>query len=189
MRLFIAINIPERSKQFLNKKVKLIKEEIKQDLKWVKPANWHLTLKFLGDVADKRVNLIKNILTKTLGTSTQFNIQFRGIGAFPVLDYPRVIFINITKGSKKLTEIHNKLETNLTNKGFSPENNEYTPHLTIIRSRKKTNLKQIARKLQKFEKKKYFINVHMKAEKISLIKSKLLPTGPKYEEITGVCLK
>lgn len=189
MRLFIALNIAERPKQLLNNKFKLIKEEIKQDLKWVKPSNWHLTLKFLGDTAEKDVDLIKSSLLNIEESFNQFPILFRGIGAFPNPGYPRVLFFNIVKGNKKITVIHKKLESELTDLGFSAEKNNYHPHLTIARSRKKNNLKQVAKTLKKFKTKKYFVNIHMHVKKISLMESHLLPSGPEYREITGIYLQ
>jgi 2'-5' RNA ligase len=52
MRLFIAVDINNRSKKFIKKKLKILKSELNADFKWVKKENWHLTLKFIGEASE-----------------------------------------------------------------------------------------------------------------------------------------
>ncbi|MFW5720905.1 MAG: 2'-5' RNA ligase family protein [Bacteroidota bacterium] len=72
MRLFIAIDVPERSKNLIEKKVNLIKKEIDQDVKWVTKHNWHITLKFLGDVDKNKVSAIEKTLVSVKNNFKNF---------------------------------------------------------------------------------------------------------------------
>ncbi|MFW6281595.1 MAG: RNA 2',3'-cyclic phosphodiesterase [bacterium] len=188
MRTFIAINIPERSKDLIENKINLIKQEVKQDIKWVKKENWHITLKFLGEIRKNKVNNIKQRLSLLKFNNYKFPIKFQGINAFPDLNHPKVLFVKINQGYNCLTEIYQKIESQMEKEGFSPEDRKYTPHLTIARSRKNTDLKKLSNVYNKFTD-KYFINVFMKAVKISLMKSELYPEGPKYKKIFDISLK
>ena len=187
MRLFIAVNLTERCRELLQNKVDEIKREVKEDVKWVKPQNWHLTLKFLGDVNKSKLSKIKEVIKNTGKGYSKFPVKFRGIGAFPELDYPRVFFIKIAKGEDSLISINQNLEKKLEPLGFEPENREYIPHLTVARSKDETNLKKFSRSLNKFNE-KYFINVYMEVSVISLMESKLFPEGPVYEKISQISL-
>ena len=189
MRLFISINIPEHYRNLINNKISVIKNEINQELKWVKEENWHLTLKFLGEVEDKtKISRVKDILSELKDDYNSFPIRFQNISAFPDINHPKVIYVGINQDQNKLIKIHNSLDTSLSKVGFESENKKYTPHLTFARSKSQTNLKQISNSLKKYIN-KYFINIYMKCDEISLMESKLLPEGPVYEKVFGISLK
>jgi len=83
MRLFIAADINNRSKKLIEKKFKLLKSELNNDLKWVKKENWHLTLKFIGEASEiDKENLIKVLKNIEFDSKGQY-INFDKIGAFP----------------------------------------------------------------------------------------------------------
>lgn len=189
MRTFIAINIPEGSKNLIQNKVELIKKKVNQDIKWVKKDNWHLTLKFLGDIDKSKISNLKKRISPLKNDLSKFPIQFKGISAFPELNYPKVFFLKIIKGNDRLINIQKKIDDQLQKEGFKPEDRDYIPHLTIARSRKNTDMKQLSQKYKKFTKEEFFINVYMKAKNVSLMKSKLYPEGPKYKKIFDISLK
>ncbi|MFW5976522.1 MAG: RNA 2',3'-cyclic phosphodiesterase [Bacillota bacterium] len=188
MRSFLAINIPDHCKDLIEKKVNLIKREVSQDIKWVEKDNWHLTLKFLGDINKNKVTIIKDRLSLVKNDFTKFGIKFQGIGAFPDLNYPKVFFLKINQGKHKLIKLNQEIENQLKREGFKPEERDYIPHLTVARSREQTNLRQLSQIYKKFTD-KFFINIYMRAEKISLMKSELYSGGPVYKKIFDVFLK
>ncbi len=136
MRLFIAITLSENSKNLLARKRNIIKNDIKQNLKWVKVENWHLTLKFLGETREDKIPEIKEILRETSLNYYKFPIKFDGLNAFPGFKHPKVIFFDIKKGKNNLIKIHREIDASLAQIGFEQENKKYTPHLTLARSRK-----------------------------------------------------
>ncbi|MFW5787511.1 MAG: RNA 2',3'-cyclic phosphodiesterase [Halanaerobiales bacterium] len=183
MRLFLAINLSERARELIENKVTLVQQSIAQDVKWVKPQNWHLTLKFLGDTEDDKISKIKKSMGDIATDHKSFYIQYTGIGAFPHLNYPRVIYIGVNRGSQNLLQIQKEIEENFIDLGFKPEDREFTPHLTIGRGRKSIDHTQLSRDLKEYVEKDYFINVYSPAVEISLMKSELYPAGPVYKEI------
>lgn len=188
MRLFTAVDFSDRIKDLINKKVKIIKDDIAQDIKWVKKENWHITLKFLGDVDREKLPEIKTVLSNNVANK-KFYFQIDRVGAFPHSDHPRVIYFGIDNGRKKLINIYNQIEKGLTDIGFTEDERSYNSHLTIGRVRKNINYNKLSSQLANFIAEKHFINIYSIADKISLIKSELRSDGPIYKEIFSKKLK
>jgi 2'-5' RNA ligase len=110
MRLFIAVNIPEHVRNLITKKVNLIKNEVAQNLKWVKPENWHLTLKFLGEINENKVSEIKSVLSMLKHDFNSFPVRLNKIGAFPHLEHPKVLYISLGKGENEIINIYKYLD-------------------------------------------------------------------------------
>ncbi len=182
MRLFIAVDINERSKDLINKKVKYMQTEFQQKLKWVKKANWHLTLKFLGETPGKKVPVLGDILAETARQHLAFKIQFAGLGAFPAKKNPSVIFARINKGYQNLLDLYQTLEKNLVKAGFSPDKRNYKPHLTLARTYKNTDKRLVADNLKKLSDEN-LLNIYSDCQLINLYESKLLPEGAEYRKI------
>src|SRR6056297_75756 len=108
MRLFIAVDISERSRELINRKVKILKKELDSDIKWVDKDKWHLTIKFLGDCGQQKKEMIIDKL-KSLEIKAEINyIQYNKINAFPNLKNAAVLYLAAAKGRqflKKLNEI------------------------------------------------------------------------------------
>ncbi|MGM0411315.1 MAG: RNA 2',3'-cyclic phosphodiesterase, partial [Bacillota bacterium] len=139
MRLFIAINISDRSRKLINNKINILKEEIKENIKWVDKENWHITIKFLGEVKENKIDNIKNKI-KNLSEYEKFYLQFNKINAFPNLNYPKVMYLAINKSQGILKNIHKEIENELLKINFKKEDREFTPHLTIARTKKRSDL-------------------------------------------------
>lgn len=188
MRLFIAINLSARNKNLINNKIRIIKKNVKEKVKWVKKANWHITVKFLGDVNKNRLSLLKSKI-KEVKNFNKFYFQINSINTFPDIDYPKVIYLGVDKGKNKLIEINNEIEKKMSELNFEKEQRDYTPHITIGRSKDYTNINKLANSLNEFKKQKYFINIYSQVESISLMKSELTNEGPEYEEIFSKNIK
>ena len=182
MRLFTAINLSERSKNLINNKIEIVQKNIEEKVKWVKKENWHITIKFLGEVEETNLAKIKNKI-KEIKKFEKFYFQINKIGAFPNLNYPKVIYLGIDSGKEKLIEINKEMEKKLAELNFEKEKRAYTPHITVGRSKDYTDNSNLASSLKEFHKKNHFINIYSYVDKISLMKSELTPKGPKYEEI------
>jgi 2'-5' RNA ligase len=152
------------------------------DLKRIKPQNIHLTVRFLGNISPPMVDAIYEEMKQL--SFTPFEIELRGLGAFPKLSYPRVVWTGIRKGADELTDVFEQLEPRLRGLGFKPETKGFSPHLTITRvrtGRNKTQLIKLIRELEDYE----FGAV--KAECLRLKKSVLTPQGPIYTTLREVC--
>ena len=134
IRSFIAIPLaPEVSRAA----IRLIRRlsEPGDGIKWVPTDNLHLTLKFLGDVDNTEVPRVCEVLHEVCGQYEPFNLQFSGTGGFPDIERPRVLFAGIQDGSESLTALVTQLERDLAELGFKPEPRDYTPHLTLGRTK------------------------------------------------------
>jgi len=188
VRLFIAIKLEKACRDYLKDRISILQENINQDLKWVKTENLHITMKFLGELPVSKKALLENSIDNLTKNSEQREASFQGLGAFPKINYPKTLFVRIGKGSDFLKGLYNSLEENLTNRGFKPDKRKYTPHLTIARSSRKTDIKGLSADLNSFTGND-FINIEMPVKRICLMQSILKRTGPEYREIYSCTLK
>ena len=104
LRTFIAIGLPAEIKAFLGKLQETLKKS-NADVKWVKPENIHLTLKFLGEREKKKIDEIIKIIDDVSSEASVFQLEISSIGAFPKKEYPRVIWVGLNEGDKEIKQI------------------------------------------------------------------------------------
>jgi len=132
VRLFISINVPieikERLASFQRKLVDLVQGS------FTPVENMHLTLKFLGDVDEERIEQIKDACSEAINTSC-FTAEIKGTGAFPSENYIRVVWVGVGSGADLLANIKTQLDEKLTPLGFK-DDFEFRPHVTLARVKK-----------------------------------------------------
>ena len=170
MRCFIAILIPPDLGRVLGE----VQKKLRGNVKLVEPENLHINLKFLGDVDDSRIPLIKGAMDQAAASHQRFNIQLYGIGSFPHPTNPRVVWVGVN-GDFSVQET---LERELEKLGIPRESRDFKPHITLARNRFGRLEIPEAGDLGKFG-----------ADKIELVKSELKPTGPSYTVIHSAQLK
>jgi len=146
------------------------------NVKLVEPGNIHITLKFLGDTEETKIDEIENIIKNSVNNVSPFKIQLLGTGVFPNSSYIKVIWIGIKQG-EQIGIIADKIDEQLTKIGFEREKRKFSPHLTIARvktANNKEKLMQIVEKYRDLE----FKNIEI--DNIRLKKSELTPKGPIY---------
>lgn len=188
MRVFIAIELSERTQGFLNR----LQEQLKNsqaEVTWVKPQNIHLTLQFLGEIDDKKVSQVIGLLDNVVADKNAFYIRLSGIGAFPKISFPRIIWVGIDKGDIETKQIAKDLEEDAAKIGIFKENKPFSSHITIGRVRSALNRNALVKNLDNL------VNNFLKdapespVNKITLFKSTLTPKGPIYEVIKEAYLK
>ncbi len=138
MRIFIAIPVPEEIKeQALQIKSEL--SRLKPDIKWVEYENYHITLKFLGEVTEKQLDEIKTKLLMVAQACPAFNFKTNGIGFFPNKNRPRVMWLGVRGEMNKAQFLGERVDTYLSELGFDPEKKR-SFHLTLGRIRSERNL-------------------------------------------------
>ncbi|AZR72575.1 2'-5' RNA ligase [Anoxybacter fermentans] len=180
IRTFIAVEFSEE----LKKEIIQIQQRLKRDLrnlKWVPYSNFHLTLKFLGDVESKRIPEMAEGLALAIEGIKTFSVGFAGLGGFPEILKPRVIWLGVDRGKKELIQLQEAVEKELTFQGFAPEKKPYSPHLTLARSRRDTNLRVVGELLSQIKVQPTRTDL---IQSIRIMKSDLRPQGPIY-----TCLK
>ncbi len=154
------------------------------DLKLVEPENIHMTIRFLGDLTLSMADKIHIEMQKT--QFKPFPVQFMGLGVFPSLSYPRVLWAGIAQGAEQLQNIFNQIEPRLLNLGFAPERNGFSPHLTIARVRSARNKPQLADFVTNNAKCDFG---SVEADCLRLKRSELTPKGPIYTTLKEYCPK
>jgi len=185
IRTFIAIELPGEVRRRL---AEIEKELLASgaDVKWVPETNFHITLKFLGGVDADRVDaLTKAVESATEGVST-FDAAFAGVGAFPNVRRPNVVWVGIVSGGEEMKALAARVDSALEKLGFAREERPFSAHVTIGRSRTGRNadkLRELIEKLVEAEAGSY------RVEAVSVMESELRPTGPIYSRIAELRLK
>ncbi|PRX31020.1 2'-5' RNA ligase [Orenia metallireducens] len=183
LRLFIAIELEDLIKEKLEK-IKNILRDCSLEIKWVDKCNLHLTLKFLGEVNVDNIDAIEQKLLALKGEVDKFDIRIKGLGAFPNLDYPKVIWTGIDDGQENLKKLQQLLEDSMLDLGFKAEAHSYLPHITLGRTgRKEKNFTLISKRIKEFP---FEIDCKQQVNKISLMKSRLTPKGVVYNSLFEV---
>jgi 2'-5' RNA ligase len=181
IRTFLAFDIEDKRIVRRITDVQGMLGNSRADLKLVKPQNIHLTIRFLGEIQPHMVDAVYEEMKQV--TFSTFDVELRGLGVFPKLNYPRVAWAGIKEGADKLTDVFEQLEPRLRGLGFTPDNKGFSPHLTLARvrgGRNKGRLVEVIRELEDYE----FGAV--KAECLKLKKSDLTPRGPIYTTLKEV---
>jgi 2'-5' RNA ligase len=152
------------------------------DLKLVKPQKTHITIRFLGNTSPLMLDAMYEEIKQV--SFPPFEITLRGLGAFPHLNRPRVVWAGIQKGADELVKIFEQLEPRLRKLGFKPDKKGFSPHLTIARVRSGRNKAQLAKAIRELE--DYDFG-SVKADCLRLKKSVLTPRGPIYSTLREVC--
>jgi len=182
MRVFIAIELSPD----LRKRLASLEEQLKSseaDVKWVEPKNIHLTLKFLGEIDERRLGEVAKIIQETAGKNKRFLIRLAFPGAFPNLNFPRVIWIGIDKGDLETKEIAKILEEEITKVGIPQESRPFSSHITLGRVRSGKNCEKLVKNLANLASKPLEDSPEFLVTKITLFKSTLSAGGPIYEAL------
>lgn len=99
---------------------------------WTRPESIHLTLKFLGEIDPGRVEEISRVLEGAAKSHPRFIVSAGGVGGFPTLKAPRVVWVGID-GGPELKGLQTDIDGRLGDIGFERDGREFTPHLTLCR--------------------------------------------------------
>lgn len=179
IRTFTSIELSYELKQALSKIIDVCKQT-QADVKWVKPENIHITLKFLGGITEEQIELVKKQLSNIAMAINSFYMELRGAGTFPEKRIPRIIWIGIDKGKEDLIKCVDLIEKSLCKIGFKKEDRIFTPHITIGRVRSPKNVPLLKNKLNEYENISFG---NCLAKEMTLMKSELSREGSTYTAI------
>ncbi|HYL84411.1 MAG TPA: RNA 2',3'-cyclic phosphodiesterase [Candidatus Angelobacter sp.] len=130
MRLFVALEIPSAVRENLAALLEELRA-ISREPRWARPQNLHVTLKFLGEVTDAKVEAIR-IALGNVRSEQPATMDFRGLGFFPNEKQPRVFWAGI-EASPNLKTLAADLEAAMEKCGIAREQRPFSPHLTLAR--------------------------------------------------------
>jgi 2'-5' RNA ligase len=177
MRLFVAVTLPEE----LKSRLAALQEQLRPaqaDVSWVRPANLHATLKFLGEVEPKRVDRLRPALAEAARGVAPFRIRLGGVGTFG--RPPRVVWAGVGDGAGPLAGLAERVEAALGLVGFPKERRGFSAHLTLGRVRSGKNLERL---LQAIADVPPGDVGETAVDAIVLMRSELNPAGSIYTEL------
>lgn len=185
IRSFLAIEFPESLKEIIAGYLKDLKQ-VPSKIKWVSPGQSHLTLKFFGSISEELVGKISLTLLKVLIDCPRIRLNLKGIGAFPNLFRPRVIWAGLGGETETLQEIYQAIEQALVPLGIPKEDRPFHPHLTLGRNKLKEVNEPLYRLLSQWSKGE---SEPFVIQEVILFKSDLKPQGPVYTKLGVFPLK
>lgn len=156
------------------------------DVSWTRPEGMHLTLKFLGEVEEKMLPEMEDALSATVRGRSPFSLDVSGIGTFPNIRRPRVVWIGLKDHGNNLIRLQKAIEKEFNGIGFSPEDRDFTPHITLGRIRSPKNVEKLLRLVEK--EKDVELN-GFEVSNVHLMQSELRPAGAVYTELYSLELK
>ena len=176
IRAFFAIDLPSTVRNTIAETQAQFKG-LGLKISWVKPENIHLTLKFLGDVPENRIEKIRNCFFQDFGDINRFQVSLGKLGVFSNWNRPRVFWIGVRDETKKLYELWSHVQMNLEALGFAKDIKGFSPHLTLARIKSPENKDRLQQKVSRW---RPFDIQPFEVCEIKLFKSRLTPQGSIY---------
>ena len=181
-RLFIALPLEKPGLKELEDIVSSL-SQYSSSLKMVPLHQYHITLKFLGDTPESRINEIRDGFRSL--SSGAINYRIRGIGAFPSVSAPSVIWAGID-ADPILKDLAQRVDDYTHSFGFPAEKRSFSPHLTLARIRRECNAPPALVKLINNSREKILGEGTFR--KLVLFESVLSKTGPSHNELVTLSL-
>lgn len=176
VRSFLAVELPRA----ILDRIGEVQRELKSsnaDVRWVNPGNIHLTLKFFGNIEETEIDSILMAIEEPVRTTSPISITVRGVGGFPGLKNPRVIWVGLHDEKGASVSLQKRLEGELGKIGFPPEDRPFHPHLTLGRMRSNRGKDELVGRMRRFKEEGFG---QFQVDKVILFRSDLRPTGPIY---------
>jgi len=179
LRAFVAIEIPEEIKTEITRQTDGLRRAAARSVRWVAVENTHLTLKFLGDISSSNLEFLMQALKTECAQHAPFEITVGGLGAFPNLRRPHVLWIGVDAPSD-LGRLQHNIEASTSQLGYPADDKPFSAHLTIGRVRQQTSSSEALALRQALENGKIDILGKFAAKFVHLFRSDLHPEGPVY---------
>jgi 2'-5' RNA ligase len=181
MRCFVAIDLPPGVRAALAAEVGRLRARApRADVRWTAVAAMHLTLAFLGEVAEERVPAIRDTLAGVTSSTPPSALACAGLGTFPGPARPRVVWAGIAEGLRELGLLAAAVARALEPLGFAPERRPFRGHVTLGRVRSTRGFAPLARALDAAGGARFG---EWTASHVVLYRSHLRPRGSVYEPL------
>lgn len=199
IRAFIAVELDATLRSSIARTQDHLKQSLAKAfpavrLQWVRPESIHLTLKFLGSIEEQQVSEIQQALRSALHGRPPFAVEVGGVGVFPDLRAPRVLWLglsgpeNASADQQDIGQLAAEVDHALGTIGFPPEDRPFSPHLTLARIKDRS--REVGKALQDLGLLKPALQVgRLEVEAVSLMKSDLKPSGVVYTKLWELLLK
>ena len=175
IRSFFAIELPEEFRAEILRLESYLKKT-GADVKWVRPESVHLTLKFIGNIAEADAGPLAGAVGEAVRDHGPLKLRFNALGCFPNLKRIRVVWLGLDGELEKLRNLQKAVENAAAGFGIEPEKRPYQPHLTLGRARSGHNQTELGQALDQIKPR----DLDFTADRVIMFKSDLKPTGAVY---------
>jgi 2'-5' RNA ligase len=179
VRLFVAVNLPADLRDAVWRAAEPARRG-SPPVRWVGPDGVHVTLKFLGEVADERLDELRQALGRAAAGIRPFTVEVAGGGVFPGAARPRVFWAGIT-AEPPLELLQHAVERELAPLGFPTEARAFRPHVTLGRAERDAAAGDLRRAAERIAAAAFSGSALV--ETVDLMRSRLSPRGAAYEAV------
>jgi 2'-5' RNA ligase len=183
VRTFVAVDLPPAVKTQIGQLTDGLRS-LGSMVRWVRDTSLHLTLKFLGEIPEEQLPKIYGGVERAVSGVSPFSLVLAGLGGFPNLSKPRVIWLGILRGGESLEKLHEAVDAQLAPCGFPREKRKFSPHLTIGRVRSSHGIKTLLDRLPTIA----FQSEEIPVAAVKIMRSQLKPTGAEYSALKVIGL-
>lgn len=185
-RLFVGLRVSLTTANALARTVETLGRRARDgglDLRWVPPAGYHVTLKFLGWTRESAIAAISDGLERAALGAQRFTFKTSRLGAFASLDKASVLWAGVEEASGALNQLALAIETAMVDVGYAAEIRSFHPHVTLARLREIRALNDLVLPVAE----QMFGDTRVDA--VTLFESETKPSGSVYKEISRIDLK
>jgi 2'-5' RNA ligase len=185
LRLFVAISIPEPVRDEIIRVQQELQPLVPRDVvRWARSDQFHLTLRFLGDVPADGVEDLKKSVGAVCRNARPLSLRAEGVGFFPNPRSPRVIWVGINDRKGRLVDLQRQIEAAVRFFTAEPGEKNFTGHATLgrLKNPKPADIWDLAARAQSLEKRRFG---EWKADEIEIIRSELSPAGARYTSLAA----
>lgn len=183
IRAFFAIKLPREFKEEIARLQDILKKT-RAEVKWVRPESVHLTLKFLGQVAEDIIDPLAEAASVKASQTQALSLTLNGTGVFPGPRRPRVAWLGLAGDVGRIIDLQRGLEESAEKFGFAREKRKFSPHLTLGRIRSSKGIKEFIIELDRLDPQP----LEFMASEVVLFRSELKPTGAIYTPLKKIPL-
>jgi RNA 2',3'-cyclic 3'-phosphodiesterase len=182
-RLFLALPLPATAQAELRSLAHALKR-VAPGVRWVRPEQLHVTLRFLGDVEEAQCNELIKSMNRVTDTAP-FTFNLTGVGAFPNRRQPRVVWTGVGEGKEQVTALAALVENAVKASGLPGEDRSFAPHITLGRVRDSADFTAFWQAAEELK----FVGQPVHAMEVRLVWSTLTPAGPVYRDVESFPLR
>ncbi len=175
MRCFVAIELDHPLRERLCRAVP--RATAGRDVRWCRPEQLHLTLKFLGEVSTDALSAIGEVVRFASRPIEPFNLTLEGVGAFPSPRSPRVLWVGLRDPARACERWIDAADPPFESLGFSRETRRFQPHVTLARSQTAAGARALSDCVRAAE---LPVDERVRVGEVVLFESRLLPGGAEY---------